>query len=102
QGNDTKYLKAVSTPKHYAVHSGPEPLRHGFDAEASARSLRETSLPAFRATVIEGKAASVMCAYNRFNGQPCCENTRLLSNTLRGDWGFDGNVLSDSAAAGDT
>src|SRR6266540_4046801 len=83
QGNDAKYLKVVSTPKHYAVHSGPEPLRHGFDAAASDRDLRETYLPAFRATVIEGKAASVMCAYNRVNGQPCCEKTRLLSNILR-------------------
>ena len=101
QGNDPKYLKVVSTPKHYAVHSGPEPLRHGFDAAASDRDLRETYLPAFRATVIEGKAASVMCAYNRVNGQPCCENTRLLANILRGEWGFGGYVVSDCGAVGD-
>jgi len=101
QGNDPKYLKVVSTPKHYAVHSGPEPLRHGFDAAASDRDLRETYLPAFRATVIEGKAASVMCAYNRVNGQPCCENTRLLANILRGEWGFEGYVVSDCGAVGD-
>ncbi len=101
QGNDPKYLKVVSTPKHYAVHSGPEPLRHGFDAAASDRDLRETYLPAFRATVIEGKAASVMCAYNRVNGQPCCENTRLLADILRGEWGFGGYVVSDCGAVGD-
>ena len=101
QGNDPKYLKVVSTPKHYAVHSGPEPLRHGFDAAASERDLRETYLPAFRATVIEGKAASVMCAYNRVNGQPCCENTRLLASILRGEWGFGGYVVSDCGAVGD-
>ena len=101
QGNDPKYLKVVSTPKHYAVHSGPEPLRHGFDATANERDLRETYLPAFRATVIEGKAASVMCAYNRVNGQPCCENTRLLADILRGEWGFGGYVVSDCGAVGD-
>jgi len=65
QGDDPRYLKVVSTPKHYAVHSGPEPERHGFDARAFERDLRETYLPAFRATVVEGHAASVMCAYNR-------------------------------------
>ncbi len=101
QGNDPKYLKVVSTPKHYAVHSGPESLRHRFDAAASDRDLRETYLPAFRATVIEGKAASVMCAYNRVNGQPCCENTRLLADILRGEWGFGGYVVSDCGAVGD-
>jgi beta-glucosidase len=101
QGNDPKYLKVVSTPKHYAVHSGPEPLRHRFDATASERDIRETYLPAFRATVIEGKATSVMCAYNRVNGQPCCENTRLLADILRGEWGFDGYVVSDCGAVGD-
>ncbi len=101
QGNDPKYLKVVSTPKHYAVHSGPEPLRHRFDTAASDRDLRETYLPAFRATVIEGNAASVMCAYNRVNGQPCCESTRLLADILRGEWGFDGYVVSDCGAVGD-
>jgi beta-glucosidase len=101
QGDDPKYLKVVATPKHYAVHSGPEPERHRFDAAASDRDLRETYLPAFRATVIEGKAVSVMCAYNRFNGQPCCENTRLLADILRGEWGFQGYVVSDCGAVGD-
>src|SRR5881296_3544524 len=89
QGDDPRYLKVVATPKHYAVHSGPEPERHSFDAKADERDLRETYLPAFRATVVEGKAAAVMCAYNRVDGQPCCENTRLLADILRGEWGFD-------------
>src|SRR5205085_12511579 len=71
QGNDPRYLKVVATPKHYAVHSGPEPERHEFDAKAFERDLRETYLPAFRATVIEGQADSVMCAYNRTTGAPC-------------------------------
>ena len=83
QGDDPKYLKVVSTPKHYAVHSGPEPERHRFDAAATERDLRETYLPAFRATVMEARAASVMCAYNRTNGEPCCANTHLLGDTLR-------------------
>jgi beta-glucosidase len=101
QGNDPRYLKTVATPKHYAVHSGPEPERHEFDATASDRDLRETYLPAFRATVVEAQAASVMCAYNRFNGEPCCESTRLLGDILRGEWGFDGYVVSDCGAVGD-
>ena len=75
QGDDPKYLKVVATPKHYAVHSGPEPERHRFDAAASERDERETYTPAFRATVMEARAASVMCAYNRTNGEPCCANT---------------------------
>jgi beta-glucosidase len=72
QGDDPRYLKVVSTPKHYAVHSGPEPERHGFDAVVSERDLQETYLPAFRATIVEGKAEGIMCAYNRTNGEPCC------------------------------
>ena len=101
QGDDPKYLKVVSTPKHYAVHSGPEPERHRFDAAATERDERETYLPAFRATVMEGRAASVMCAYNRTNGEPCCANTHLLSQVLRGEWGFDGYVVSDCGAIDD-
>ena len=101
QGDDPKYLKVVSTPKHYAVHSGPEPERHRFDAAATERDLRETYLPAFRATVMEGRAASVMCAYNRTNGEPCCANTRLLGDILRGEWGFNGYVVSDCGAIDD-
>ena len=101
QGNDPKYLKTVSTPKHYAVHSGPEPERHRFNAAAAERELRETYLPAFRATVMEVHARSVMCAYNRTNGEPCCANTKLLSDILRGEWGFDGYVVSDCGAIDD-
>ena len=101
QGDDPKYLKVVSTPKHYAVHSGPEPERHRFDAAAIERDLRETYLPAFRATVVEGRAVSVMCAYNRTNGEPCCANTRLLGETLRDEWGFNGYVVSDCGAIDD-
>ncbi|HEX3249758.1 MAG TPA: glycoside hydrolase family 3 C-terminal domain-containing protein, partial [Pyrinomonadaceae bacterium] len=101
QGDDPKYLKVVSTPKHYAVHSGPEPERHRFDAAVSERDMRETYWPAFRATVMEGRAASVMCAYNRINGEPACSNTHLLGDMLRGEWGFDGYVVSDCGAIDD-
>jgi beta-glucosidase len=101
QGDDPKYLKVVSTPKHYAVHSGPEPERHRFDAKAFERDLRETYTPAFRATVMEAKAASVMCAYNRINGEPACANTHLLGDLLRGEWGFAGYVVSDCGAIDD-
>ncbi len=101
QGNDPRYLKVVATPKHYAVHSGPEPERHAFDAIADERDLQETYLPAFRATVVEGKAASVMCAYNRTNGEPCCGNTKLMKDILRAEWGFSGYVVSDCGAIGD-
>ncbi|HSE30738.1 MAG TPA: glycoside hydrolase family 3 C-terminal domain-containing protein [Pyrinomonadaceae bacterium] len=101
QGDDPKYLKTVSTPKHYAVHSGPEPDRHNFNAAAIERDLRETYLAAFRATVMEGHAKSVMCAYNRTNGEPCCANTKLLGDILRGEWGFDGYVVSDCGAIDD-
>jgi len=98
QGNDPRYFKVIATPKHYAVHSGPEPERHAFDAIASERDLRETYLPAFRATILEGKAYSVMCAYNRTNGEPCCANKKLMTDILRGEWGFNGYVVSDCGA----
>ncbi|MFL6229379.1 MAG: glycoside hydrolase family 3 C-terminal domain-containing protein [Pyrinomonadaceae bacterium] len=101
QGDDPKYLKVVSTPKHYAVHSGPEPERHRFDAAPTERDLRETYTPAFRATVTEAKAVSVMCAYNRINGEPACANTHLLGDLLRGEWGFTGYVVSDCGAIDD-
>jgi beta-glucosidase len=101
QGDDPKYLKVVSTPKHYAVHSGPEPERHRFDAAASERDMQETYLAAFRATVTEARAESVMCAYNRVNGEPACANTHLLEDTLRGRWGFTGYVVSDCGAIAD-
>jgi beta-glucosidase len=100
QGDDPRYIKVVSTPKHYAVHSGPEPERHRFDAIASERDLQETYLPAFRATVVEGKAAAVMCAYNRLNGEPCCSNKKL-TDILRREWGFTGHVVSDCGAIDD-
>ena len=98
QGNDPRYFKVIATPKHYAVHSGPEPERHAFDAIAYERDLRETYLPAFRATILEGKAYSVMCAYNRTNGEPCCSNKKLMKDILRDEWGFDGFVVSDCGA----
>jgi beta-glucosidase len=100
QGDDPRYLKVVSTAKHYAVHSGPEPERHGFDARVSERDLQETYLPAFRALVVEGKAAAVMCAYNRLDGEPCCANKKL-SDLLRKEWGFTGHVVSDCGAVDD-
>jgi beta-glucosidase len=95
QGDHPFYLKTVATPKHYAVHSGPEPDRHTFDAVVSERDLRETYLPAFRATVVDANAQSVMCAYNRFRGAPCCGSDELLRQILRDEWGFDGYVVSD-------
>ena len=101
QGNDPRYLKVVATPKHYAVHSGPEPERHAFDAKVFERDLRETYLPAFRATVTEAQAASVMCAYNRTNTEPCCANDRLMMDILRKEWGFNGYVVSDCGAISD-
>jgi beta-glucosidase len=100
QGNDPKYLKVVATPKHYAVHSGPEPERHSFDAVATERDMQETYLPAFHATVVEGHAQSVMCAYNRTNSEPCC-TSKPLNDTLRKQWGFDGYIVSDCGAIDD-
>jgi beta-glucosidase len=100
QGDDPRYLKVISTPKHYAVHSGPEPERHTFDARVSERDLQQTYLPAFRATIVEGKAAAVMCAYNRTNSEPCCANKRL-TDILRREWKFDGHVVSDCGAIDD-
>lgn len=101
QGDDARYLKLVATPKHYAVHSGPEPLRHTFDAQVDERTLWDTYLPAFEACVKEGKAVSVMGAYNRVNGEPACAHTVLLERILRGRWGFEGYVVSDCGAIGD-
>ena len=101
QGDDPKYFKVIATPKHYAVHSGPEPQRHSFDAKASERDMRETYLPAFRATIVEGKAYSVMCAYNRTNTEPCCANKQLMTDILRGEWKFGGYVVSDCGAIDD-
>ncbi len=101
QGDDASYLKLVATPKHYAVHSGPENLRHAFNAEVDKRDLRETYLPAFEATVREAGASSVMGAYNRTNGEACCASPRLLGEILREEWGFEGYVVSDCGAIHD-
>ena len=101
QGDDARYLKLVATPKHFAVHSGPEAERHRFDARVDERDLRETYLPAFEACVKEGQAVSIMGAYNRTNGEPCCASPTLLGKILRQEWGFDGYVVSDCWAIGD-
>jgi beta-glucosidase len=101
QGDDPKYLKVIATPKHFAVHSGPEPARHTIDVKVSMHDMEDTYLPAFREAVVEGKAYSVMCAYNRINGEPACANTFLLGDTLRGAWKFNGYVVSDCGAIAD-
>lgn len=103
QGDGTgKYYKLHACAKHYAVHSGPEKTRHSFDIERlPARELWETYLPAFRMLVKNGKVQQVMCAYQRFEGSPCCGSDRLLNSILRYDWGFDGLVVSDCGAIGD-
>ncbi len=101
QGNDARYFKVVSTAKHFAVHSGPELTRHRVDVQVSSHDMEDTYLPAFRATILEGKADSVMCAYNSVNGQPACANTALLRDHLRRDWGFQGYVVSDCGAVTD-
>ena len=100
QGYDPDYLKVVATAKHFAVHSGPEPLRHEFDARISERDLRETYLPAFRTLVVDGNVWSVMGAYNRFRGEACCASTEL-SGILRNEWNFQGYIVSDCWAIED-
>lgn len=101
QGDHPDYLKVVATPKHFAVHSGPEGIRHGFNAVVNKKDLYETYLPAFKACVQEGKAASIMSAYNAVNGEPCSANVELLDKILREEWGFDGYVVSDCGAIRD-
>src|SRR6185369_14309799 len=101
QGDDPTYLKVVATPKHYAVHSGPEGLRHSFDAVVSEKDLRETYLPAFEACITEARAESIMAAYNRTNGEPCSGSPTLLGKILRGEWKFGGFVVSDCWAIKD-
>ena len=101
QGDDPHYLKVVATAKHYAVHSGPEPLRHGFNVNVSPYDLQDTYLPAFRALVVNGHVDSVMCAYNAIDGVPACANTMLLQKELHDDWHFNGYVVSDCAAISD-
>jgi beta-glucosidase len=101
QGDDPKYFKTIATVKHYAVHSGPEPLRHSFDAVVSERDLRETYLPHFEMGIREGKAYSLMCAYNRVDGKAACSSDLLLKDILRGEWGFPGYIVSDCGAIDD-
>lgn len=100
QGNDTRYLKTAACAKHFAVHSGPEKLRHQFDVHVSKKDLWETYLPAFHALVNAG-VDGVMCAYNAVDGEPCCANTYLLQDVLRGQWKFTGYVTSDCWALSD-
>jgi beta-glucosidase len=101
QGDDPKYFKTIATVKHFAVHSGPEPLRHTFDATPSERDLRESYLPQFAAGIREGGAYSLMCAYNRLDGKPACGSDLLLKDILRGEWAFPGYVVSDCGAIND-
>ncbi len=101
QGDDPHYYRTISTPKHFAVHSGPEPTRHSADVTVSRHDEMDTYLPAFRAAVTEAKAGSVMCAYNSINGQPACASQFLLDDQLRGKWNFQGYVVSDCGAVRD-
>ena len=101
QGDDPDHPVVTATAKHYAVHSGPEPLRHGFDAKASAHDIEDTYLPAFRAAVVEGKVKSVMCVYNAVNGVPGCASESLLDGTLRERWKLEGFVTGDCDAVRD-
>ena len=101
QGPDPDLPDVIATPKHFAVHSGPESTRHKANDFVSRHDLEDTYLPAFRAAIVEGKAGSVMCAYNRIDGQPACASDELLVDHLRGDWGFQGYVVSDCDAVRD-
>jgi beta-glucosidase len=101
QGDDPHYLKTIATVKHFAVHSGPEPLRYGFNAQIHERDLRDTYLPAFETAIREGKAMSLMSAYNAVDGVPCSANNFLLDAVLRHEWGFCGAVVSDVQAVED-
>jgi len=101
QGDDPKYYRVIATPKHFAVHSGPEPTRHSVDVTVSKHDMEDTYLPAFRATITEGKAGSIMCAYNRVNGQPACASDFLMVDRLRDKWKFSGYVVSDCDAVAD-
>ena len=98
QGNDKKYYKTHACAKHYAVHSGKESDRHRFDVSVSMRDLWETYLPAFKTLVTEANVQEVMCAYNRYEGEPCCGSDRLLTDILRNKWGFKALVVSDCGA----
>lgn len=100
QGDNPNYLKTAACAKHFAVHSGPEKLRHEFNAEASQKDLWETYLPAFQA-LVDAKVESVMCAYNSTNGEPCCSNRYLISEVLRKQWHFKGHIVTDCGAIDD-
>jgi beta-glucosidase len=101
QGTDPTYFRTIATPKHYAVHSGPESTRHSANIDPTAHDLWDTYLPAFRATITEAKAYSIMCAYNAIDNYPACANKMLLQTILRGDWNFQGFVTSDCGAVDD-
>jgi beta-glucosidase len=101
QGEDPAHPMVIATPKHFAVHSGPESTRHSANIDPTAHDLWDTYLPAFRATIVDAKADSIMCAYNSIDGQPACASTMLLGKVLRGDWGFKGFVTSDCGAVDD-
>jgi beta-glucosidase len=101
QGPDPDLPQVIATPKHFAVHSGPESTRHSANVFVSRHDLEDTYLPAFRAAIVEGKAGSVMCAYNRIDGQPACASDELLKEHLRGAWNFTGYVVSDCDAVKD-
>ncbi len=101
QGDDPRYLKTVATVKHFAVHNGPEPERHEFNAVANAKDLWETYLPQFEMGIKEGGAYSLMCAYNRYNGEAACSHKKLMQEILRDGWGFNGFVVSDCGAIKD-
>jgi beta-glucosidase len=100
QGDHPTYLKTAACAKHFAVHSGPEKLRHEFNAVSSPKDLRETYLPAFKA-LVDAQVEAVMCAYNRTNGEPCCSNSYLLNDILRKEWGFKGHIVTDCWAVAD-
>ena len=100
QGDDPRFLKAAACAKHFAVHSGPEKLRHGFDVKVSQQDMAEYYLPAFKA-LVDAKVESVMGAYSAINGVPCCANKWLLTDLLRGEWGFEGHIVSDVGAVRD-
>ena len=101
QGTDPRYYLAIATPKHFVVHSGPEPTRHFTDVDVSKHDMEDTYFPAFRAAIVQGHAGSIMCAYNGINGQPACANEFTLQHTLRGAWQFQGYVVSDCDAVRD-
>ncbi|MCL2051934.1 MAG: glycoside hydrolase family 3 C-terminal domain-containing protein [Lachnospiraceae bacterium] len=101
QGHDENYMKSAACAKHFAVHSGPEDVRHSFNAVATKQDMYETYLPAFKTCVKEGLVEAVMGAYNRTNGEPCCGSIELLQKILREEWGFEGHVVSDCWAIKD-